>query len=154
MVPRPATLVETIQMQTDIPINAMSWFQTVCFDQEKDTFVTLVRTDKLQKVWNPTNDNLRRRHFLLTCRCVISNAISSPTIQVAMRDSLKIRRLEEMKHWSLARQIGPLLLLTVLIARKYNHSSLPGFSCLLLVPVNLLSHLDSSVNEFNSSVKS
>ena len=82
------------------------------------------------------------KRFLLNCSRVISVIISSVQ-QYRWRSTSPWGWLEEIRHWSLARQ-RHLLLQHLLIASKHSYISLSSWCCPLLVRIIVLRHLGVS----------
>ena len=94
----------------------------------------LIKNYKMQ--WQ-INDSLRNRNFLFNGRRVVCVIIAS-----VQQGTSPWRWLAEIKHWSLTRHRP--LLQNLLIASKHSYSSLSSCFCSLLVPANILRHLDTS----------
>jgi len=86
------------------------------------------------------NDNLRRKHFLLNCRQVMSNAQ-----QQRWWYTSPWRWLEKTEHWILARQRPLFLLQDLFIASKHLHNS-KSRCCSLLIWIDSLQHFLASFN--------
>lgn len=94
-------------------------------------------------VESQTNGNSRWEPFFENC-CRVIWTIVSNVQQFRWRCTSPWRWLEEIRHWSLARQRHPLLLQHHLIASKHSYNSLSSCGCSLPFQISVLKHLDVS----------
>ena len=131
------------------PINTIlkwgRWLQTICFEEEEKVNLYLWNAYKKYEIWQ-TNDNLRRRHFLLNFRLVI--LIINSTVQWRRRRyTSPWTWLEEIKHRSQARQRSLLLHQNLITASKYPNNSLSSCCHLLPISISVFWHPDASFSQ-------
>ena len=104
----------------------------------------VIKINNKCEVWH-INDNLKIKHFLLSCRRVvwIIIIIICNILQYIWQWKNPWKCLWENKHWSLAK-LRPLLLQNLPVSSKYPHNSLRRCCKSLIVTVNVHRYLDAS----------
>ena len=111
------------------------------FWPRKTDIYILININNKCEFWH-INDNLRKKHFLLSCRRVVWIIICN-ILQYIWQLKNPWKWLWGNKHRSPARQ-RPLLYQNLPIWSMHPHNSLPRCCNSLIVPANVLRYLDAS----------